>query len=148
MAFVSFTRLHLRAWYYLPAFFVHAARSSAQAQRSEGFVRGALSVDVRHLTSWTVTLWTSEAAMRAYRSAEPHRTAMVKLPTWCDEGSVGHREQPNDEVPTRDETLRFMQQHGRLTRVLKPSPGHAAGRTVPDGRAPRFVATLRPIREK
>src|SRR5215210_3219215 len=111
MAFVSFTRLHLRAWYYLPAFLLHAARSSSQAQRSAGFLRGALSADLRHLTSWTVTVWADGEAMRAYRSAEPHRTAMAKLPKWCDEGSVAHRDQPTDEVPTAADALRFMQQH-------------------------------------
>jgi hypothetical protein len=146
MAFVSFTRLHLRAWYDLPAFMLHAARSSRQAQRSPGFLRGALSADLRHLTSWTVTLWSDAAAMRAYRGAEPHRTAMSKLATWCDEASVAHRDQPSEEVPSADEALRFMQQHGRVSRVLKPSTGHAAGLTVPDGRPPRLSAPLRPIR--
>jgi hypothetical protein len=146
MVFVSFTRLHLRAWYYAPAFVLHAARSSRQAQASKGYLGGALSADPRHLTSWTVTFWRDEAAMRAYRIAEPHKTAMAKLPKWCDEASVAHRQQLTDDVPTAAEALEFMQQHGRVSKVRYPSVGHAAGLTVPDGRPPRFATPLRAIR--
>jgi hypothetical protein len=147
MPFVSLTRLHVRAWYYVPAFLIHAARSSRQAQESAGYLRGALSADPAHLTSWTVTFWTDEAAMRAYRTAEPHRSAMTRLPKWCDEASVAHREQVTDEIPTAAEALQFMQQHGRASKVRYPSAGHAAGLTVPDARPPRFATPLRAIRK-
>jgi len=85
MALASFTRLRVRAWYYLPAFLVHADRSGRQAQRANGFMAGALSADRRHLTFWTLTLWTDEAAMRAYLFAGDHSRAMRKLGQWIDE---------------------------------------------------------------
>jgi hypothetical protein len=145
VAFVSFTRLHLRSWRYLPSFVLYAHRSSRQAQRSSGYVIGALSADPVHLTFWTATLWGHEAAMRAYQFASPHKEVMLKIGTWCDEAAVAHRTQLSQALPGSAEALEFMQQHGRVTRLPAPSSGHTAGLTVPDGRPPRF-APLRAIR--
>lgn len=145
MPFVSFTRLHFRAWHHLPAFLLHATRSTRQAQRSDGFVTGALSADFRHLTFWTATVWRDEAAMRAYLVSGDHRKAMPKLGGWCDEAAVAHREQPTSALPGADEALEIMLRQGRVSRLVHPSPGHAAGQTVPDGRPPRFARRLPPI---
>ena len=143
MAFVSLTRLRLRAWYYLPAFALHARRSSKQAERSEGFITGALSGDIPRLTFWTATVWTDEAAMRAYRSSGAHRLVMPRIGTWCDESAVAHIENAGEAVPTDSEALGHMQRHGRIVRLPRPTAEHAAGATVPDGRPPRFMQRLR-----
>jgi heme-degrading monooxygenase HmoA len=141
---LSFTRLHLRAWYHLPAFLLHAMKSSNQAQRSNGFIAGGLSADLPHLTFWTVTLWRDEAAMRAFMLSDPHKTSMPRLGNWCDEAAVAHVEREGTELPTPEESLDFMRTRGRISRLPHPSARHAAGNTVPDGRPP--LSRLRPLR--
>ena len=143
MAFVSLTRLHVRAWYYLPAFFLHATRSSRQAQRAPGFIMGALSADVPRRTFWTVTVWTDQSAMRAYQFSGAHRIVMSKIGAWCDEAAVARMENAAEALPAGAVALERMREHGRITRLPNPSPAHAAGATVPDGRAPRFAGKLK-----
>jgi hypothetical protein len=144
MAFLSFTRLRLRAWYYVPAFVVQTGRSTRQARRANGFITGALSADIPHLTFWTVTVWKNEAAMRAFRIGDPHKTIMRDI-RWCDEAAVAHREQTTEGLPTGADALDYMRQHGRVVKVEHPSLEHVARLTVPDGRAPNFRRPLRPL---
>ena len=144
MVFASFTRLRVRAWYYLPAFLVHADRSGRQAQRASGYLTGALSADFARRTFWTVTLWSNEAAMRAYRIADPHKSVMRRI-KWCDEAAVAHTEQATEQLPGGDDVLQFMREQERAVNVPYPSPEHASGLTVPDGRPPRFARPLPPI---
>ena len=145
MAFLSLTRLHVRSWYYLPAFLLHASRSSRQAQRAPGFIMGALSADLPRRTFWTVTVWTDQAAMRAYQFSSAHKIVMSKIGAWCDEGSVARMENAAEALPAGDAALEHMRQDGRITRLPDPSPAHATGATVPDGRAPHFAAKLKPL---
>ena len=119
---------------------LHATRSSRQAQSARGFITGALSGDLRYLTFWTVTVWESEAAMQAYRAAEPHKTAMRKIGVLCDEAAVAHLHDASEQLPSGEEAVQLMRQHGRVSRLLHPSRAHAAGETVPGGRPPRFAA--------
>ena len=130
MAFISLTRLKIRSWRFMPAFLWYAFRSSRQAQRAEGFLDGKLVVDARN-TFWTVTAWTSEAAMRAYRAQGPHLGAMSKLAHWCDEASVAHWQQENVSLPSPEEAFRRMAEGGRPSRVDHPSADHTNGRIAP-----------------
>jgi len=142
--FLSLTRLRLRGWLQLPRFMLHASRSRRQAQAAQGFVVGTLSAEPGRLTFWTATLWESEAAMRAFLVSGAHREAMPKLGALCDEASVAHTERETDQVPGGAEAVEIMRRVGRVLRLPQPSAAHAAGETVPDGRAPRFAALLRP----
>jgi quinol monooxygenase YgiN len=146
VAFISYTRLRLRRWYYVPAFLVQAGRSMRQARRAPGYITGALSADLRRTTFWTVTVWSDEAAMRAYRSSGAHRTVMPRLAQWCDEAAVANHAAADETLPTGEAALKHMQQHGRVSRVRYPTPTHAAGETVPDGRPPRFAAAVGRVR--
>ena len=94
--FISITRLRLRHWWYLPAFFLGSNRSITQARKAPGFRKGITLAD-RKRAFWTLTGWESEAAMKAYRSSGPHKTVMGKLPGWCDEAAVAHYQA--DELP-------------------------------------------------
>ena len=85
-------------------------------------------------------MWADEAAMRAYRVADPHLTAMRKLLEWCDEASVFHYD--GDTLPSIDEAFARMRDHGRPSKVNHPSPDHAAGRTTADARVPRKGLTF------
>ena len=145
MPFLSLTRLHLRAWRHLPAFLIGTAKAARQAQQSSGFIIGALSADLRHRTFWTLTIWRSDADLRAYLLAGAHRDVMPKLAKWCDEASVARRDHTGHELPTIEDALRYMQLYCRTSRVPQASPEHAAGETVPDARPPLFLRRLPPI---
>src|SRR5262245_13831445 len=86
---VSITRLRLRSWRYFPFFLIQAMRSSRQAATAEGNIAATLMRD-RNLTFWTRTIWTSEAAMKAFMHSGPHGKVMRKLLDWCDEAAVVH----------------------------------------------------------
>ena len=136
MPFVSVTRPRLRGARYLPAFALHSWRSARQLPRTPGFLAGRLASGSGR-AYWTVTVWESEAAMRAYRGAGAHRGAMPRLLDWCDEAAVAHWEQPAAELPPLDEAARRLRERGRPSVVRHPSAAHAAGEAWPDGVVPR-----------
>jgi hypothetical protein len=121
--FVSITRLHLRSIWYLPHFFWMNERTVRQIRRSIGFREGRLLAD-SDLTFWTLTLWDSNAAMRAFRDSGAHRVVMPKLLTWCDEASVA---QMTDRaaLPDWEEGHGWMRAHGHASKLRHPSPHHA-----------------------
>ena len=127
MAFVSITRLRVRAWRFLPAFLLHALRSARQSARAEGNLATRLLREQRN-TFWTVTGWTSEAAMKKFMLAGIHRKAMRKLPEWCDEAAVAHWAQESEEMPGWQEAWRRLESEGRPSRVNHPSATHTAHR--------------------
>ena len=125
MALISITRLRVRRWWYLPQFFFEALRSAKQAAAAEGNLHTGLLRD-RHLTFWTSTSWTSEAAMKAFMHAKPHGPAMRKLLTWCDEASLVHWTQDSADLPPWDEAHRRLQTEGRPSKVRYPTPAHSS----------------------
>jgi hypothetical protein len=125
MALISITRLRIRRWRYLPQFFIASLRSAKQASRAEGNLHVALLRD-RHLTFWTATSWTSEAAMKAFMHATPHGPVMRKLLDWCDEASLVHWTQDSAELPPWQDAHRRLQQEGRPSKVRHPTAAHNA----------------------
>ena len=130
MPLISITRLRVRSWRFFPAFAWSAIRCIRQAQRSRGYLGGKTYADAR-LTFWTATVWADEPAMAAYRTAEPHRSAMRKLAHWCDEASVAHWPSDDALLPALEQVHRWMRERGRPSRVSHPSPRHAAMRLAP-----------------
>jgi hypothetical protein len=119
----SITRLRLRSIFTLLDF-VHAARAiSAQTASSPGFISGAILTEGR-LVFWTRSTWESADAMKAFRDSGVHREIMPKLMDWCDEASVaqwqGEAETDWDAIYTR------MTEHGRLSKVRRPTAAHTA----------------------
>jgi hypothetical protein len=125
MALISITRLRIRRWWFLPQFVFESLRSSKQAARADGNIHVALLRD-RHLTFWTATSWTDEAAMKAFMHARPHGPVMRKLLEWCDEASLVHWTQDGGELPAWDEAHRRLEQQGRASKVHHPSAAHTA----------------------
>ena len=123
MPVVSVTRLRVRSWRFLPAYFLLAMRCALQAQRSSGNLSVRVLRD-RERTFWTSTSWESEAAMKAFMLAEPHRTAMRKLLEWCDEAALVHWTQTDSELPVWTEAHRRLVQDGRPSKVNQPSQAH------------------------
>ena len=87
MVFVSVTRLRVRSWRFLPMFLIQEFRSARQAKSAEGNLAVALLRQPKS-TYWTRTVWTSEAAMKAFMMAGVHRGVMRKLLNWCDEAAL------------------------------------------------------------
>ncbi len=69
--FVSITRLRLRGWWLLPAFFWYAMGSSRQAKAAKGYVALSLLREEGNVF-WTRTVWESADAMRAFMLAGAH----------------------------------------------------------------------------
>jgi hypothetical protein len=120
MAFVSITRLRVRSWRYLPAFIFQSFRSARQARSAAGNFAVSVLSDA-DLAFWTRTLWTEEAAMRAFMLAGAHRRAMPRLSQWCDEAAVVHWNQDDFEPPSWPAAHRRLLREGRLSKVNHPS---------------------------
>lgn len=134
--FISVTRLRIRKWYYLPEFIFRAIRSNSQAKRSSGFVEG-YTLNERSLIFWTVTAWQSEADMKAFRGAGPHRDAMPKLAGWCDEAVVAHYQ--GDRLPDPLEAWECLKTRGRSTPVNHPSANQVEKRISEPVATPRTI---------
>ena len=123
MPLVSITRLRVRSWRYLPAFAVAALRSALQARRAKGSLAVTILREAHH-TFWTRSLWTDEAAMKAFMVSGAHRTIMPKLLEWCDEASVARWTQASAQEPAWEDVHQRMQRDGRPSRVNHPSEAH------------------------
>ena len=137
MALISLTRLRLRSSRFLPGFVWHTLRSAWQVRRAPGF-RGMRLLADRRLTFWTATAWDDLAAMKAYRSAGAHRSAMRFLAAWCDEASVTRWVGPAGSMDDWQSAHARMVADGEPSRVLHPSPDHLS-RGFP---APRLGSRL------
>jgi hypothetical protein len=123
--FASVTRLRVRSVKYLPAFLWHTFLSQRQVVRAPGFFGGRLLIDVGR-TFWTLTVWETEQAMKAFRGSGSHAKVMPLLVEWCDEAAYAHWAPSGDSVPSWQEAHERLAAEGRLSRVANPSPGHAA----------------------
>lgn len=137
--FVSVTRLHLRHWWFLPAFAWHAIRSRDQLRHSEGFLVGAVAGEFL-LGYWTITVWADEGAMRAFRNANAHQRAMPKLSRWCDEASYAHWEQETASLPPVATVFDRLRNGGNQSKVRHPSKAHANG-SLTGKSPPRYSGT-------
>jgi len=75
-----------------------------------------------------MTLWENEAAMKAFRTASPHREAMPKMQDWCDEAAYVHGGQNTTELPSWEQSAEQLRNRGHLSKVHYPSEDHKAGR--------------------
>jgi hypothetical protein len=125
MPVVSITRLRVRSWVYLPAFFLRTLRIVRQATRAEGNLAVRLLRDRRN-TFWTATSWSSDGTMKDFMLAKPHGPTMRKLLDWCDEAALVHWTQPGAALPSWEEAHQRIQQEGRPSKVNHPSAAHSA----------------------
>lgn len=121
---VSVTRLRVRSWRYLPGFFIAAIRAALQARRAEGSLAVSLLAEARH-AFWTYTLWSDEAAMRAYVMSGAHGAIMPRLLEWCDEAAVGRWITDSAQQPSWHEVWERIRREGRASRVKHPSEAHS-----------------------
>ena len=123
MAVVSITRLRVHRWRFLPMFFFYALRSARQAAKANGNLATRLLREQRN-TFWTATVWTDEAAMKAFMLGGVHRKAMPKLLNWCDEAALVHWTQESSELPGWSEAHIRLRDEGRRSKVNHPSANH------------------------
>jgi hypothetical protein len=145
MPLISVTRLRVRSFLYLPGFLWDTFQSVRQVQRSNGFLGGRLLVN-SSCVFWTMTAWTDDAAMSAYRTGGAHRRAMPKLLNWCNEAAVVHWTQESSEIPSWQEAHRHMLGKGKLSKVNHPSPVQAL-QQIPAPKPGRIAQTLKPVRQ-
>ena len=88
------------------------------------FIKGKTLLD-RKLTFWTMSLWNNISDMRAYTNTSAHKNAMPKLQQWCDEASVVHWEQSENELPDWHTAYQKLITEGRISKVKYPAPTHA-----------------------
>jgi hypothetical protein len=125
MAQVSVTRLRLRSFWIVPLFVWHSLRSLKQARAADG----CLAAEINNFGGafWTLTVWRDRAAVRAFMLTGTHRKVMPKLASWCDEASLAHWDQEDEQMPSWKEASRRLGAEGRTSAVDHPSPAHAAG---------------------
>ena len=143
MPLVSVTRARIRRVWHLPGFALAAVASLRQARAAAGFLGGSVCPD-RRFAFWTLTVWESEAAMRAYLLSGAHRAAMPKFAAWCDEASVVHWEQIGSSSPPWIEAVGLMRTQGRPSKVRRPSRDHES-MTFADPRL-TSAAPISPVR--
>ena len=144
MPIVSVTRIRIRSWRFMVPFTIYSMRSVHQARRSPGFLGGWVGATTNH-GYWTVTVWRDEAAMKQFRDHDAHKTAMPRMLDWGDEGAMARYEQAGSDAPTAAAARDALASRGRLSKIRYPTADHAAGKTVPDGRAPFIGRVLRPV---
>lgn len=144
MTVVSITRLKLNHWWLVPTFLRHAGASARQISATPGFVDGYLAFSSGH-TYWTVSLWASKKAMRAFSLAGAHAEAMKRTPGWCKEASVATIEMRVPQAPSPAEIVRLLEKHGRLIAVNKPSAAQQQGLAWPDRQVPRMGKRIAPL---
>jgi hypothetical protein len=141
----SVTRLRVRAVMYLPPLMWEIFLSQRQVLRAPGFLGGRLLLDA-HRTFWTLTVWESERAMKAFRGTAPHARVMPRLVEWCDEASYAHWSPTGASVPSWPEAYEHLVAGGQLSRVSYPSPAHDARQFAKSRLRPLIALELKPRR--
>lgn len=127
----------------MPGFLWYTFFSQRQVKRSPGFIGGSLLVDA-HRTFWTLTVWESEKAMKAFRGAGAHSRVMKRLPLWCDEAAYAHWTMPAPGVPSWPEAYERLANEGKLSRVDHPTNDHMARKFASPRLKPLIGQELRP----
>jgi heme-degrading monooxygenase HmoA len=120
MYFISVTRLRVRSVRFLPQFILANEASIKSIKKIAGFISGKELID-KGLTFWTVTLWESDQAMKYFRNNDPHKSAMRKLPDWCNEGAYVHWTPEDEVIPGWDILYKKLMTEGKLTKIKHPS---------------------------
>jgi heme-degrading monooxygenase HmoA len=110
--------------------FLRAALASGrEAEGVPGFLGGTVLADLWHRRFWTVSVWASPEAVRAYGSAPTHATAMRRTQDWAAESQVERWRTTATGIPTLAETAKKLgvpAPSRGLVRHLRPQHPDAA----------------------
>ncbi len=128
--FVSITRLTLRRFWLIGGFLRVSNGCILQARAAEECMAGATMYEWP-LTFWTMTVWTSDRAMRQYMSSGAHGEAMPKLRGWCSFAATAHFNQSTVEIPEPKDAHRVLAAKAHFAPIAEPNPEHAAHEMPP-----------------
>jgi len=108
MPYISITGLRLKSPLATPRFWWHALRSMAQARSAPGNI----STDARSIggVQHTLTVWTDQAAMRAYLVAGSHLQAMRAFRSIATGKTIGYT---SETIPSWEEARSIWEERGR-----------------------------------
>ncbi|MDQ4133599.1 MAG: DUF3291 domain-containing protein [Actinomycetota bacterium] len=73
------SRLPLRSYRHIPGFMKWTLRIRSQLEHAEGLVGYSLDAHLLKKTFWTVSAWTSQAALDEFVRQNPHGAGMVAI---------------------------------------------------------------------
>jgi heme-degrading monooxygenase HmoA len=123
MPVIVVTRLRLKDRALLDDFFAAAVAALEQAKQADGNLGSDVLADANDAW-WTLTAWQDRGPMQGYVAADPHRTTMARLDTWCDEATFADWEQPGADLPSWAESYRRLVADGQVASLTRPSPAH------------------------
>ena len=141
MAFLSMTRLQVKSIFLLPKFIVQNEAIVKQLRSSAGFKKGKTLIDLG-LGAWTVTLWDSEDAMRAFYMNGAHRNIMPSLSAYSNEAVTCHNAFDALDLPAWDYVHDKLSSLGKFSSALKePTQNHLEKKII----KPKITFLTRPI---
>jgi quinol monooxygenase YgiN len=102
------TKMRVKHFYMLPQFFRHAIPSATAAHKAAGVHQVSTKAIGWH-THCTLTVWESEAAMRAFVTSKPHIEAMRAAGKMTASSSFAHWE--TDHIPDWQEAFERLAAH-------------------------------------
>ena len=113
----------------MPGFIMRATQSTMQAKKSSGCIDAQTRRSAGNVF-WTITVWSDEAAMKAFRNHGAHQRAMRTLSETCSEASYAHWTQESAATPSWEQGHARLLAEGKLSKVKQPSPLQVAGSTA------------------
>jgi quinol monooxygenase YgiN len=111
VALLSF--LPLKQGRRLPLFVVYTWRIIRQLKSARGLIGYTLRAQLLAKSFWTLSAWESEAAMRAFVQAPPHREIMAALAPYMGQTSFNQWTLKGVELPLRwDDAFRRIREPG------------------------------------
>ncbi|HUN59300.1 MAG TPA: antibiotic biosynthesis monooxygenase [Candidatus Binataceae bacterium] len=111
LALLSF--LPLKQSRRIPGFLVYTWRIVQQLKRARGLVGYTIRAQLLNKSFWTLSAWETEAAMRAFVQAPPHREVMAALQPYMGQTSFNQWTVKGAELPLQwDDALRHQQKRG------------------------------------
>jgi hypothetical protein len=77
------SRFELTSAWRSPAFLGYALRIWLQARRSPGIMGVSLRAQPLRATFWTLSAWSSQAALRDFARTDPHRSIVARVQPWA-----------------------------------------------------------------
>jgi quinol monooxygenase YgiN len=97
----------------IPVALVYTWRIAQQLKAASGLIGYTLRAQLLAKSFWTFSAWESEAAMRAFVRASPHREIMAALASYMGRTSFNQWTVKGAELPLRwDDALRRIRESG------------------------------------
>lgn len=109
------SRFELTSPWRSPAFLGHALRIWLQARRSPGIIGLSLRAQPLRATFWTLSAWSSQAALRDFARADPHRTIVARVRPWAKTAVLRTWTVPGGDPAALDPAALWQQAEARIS---------------------------------